>query len=378
MLFHTFVFDSDYLEAKLISLENCCLLSTKLPMKHPKVFFSRNPFFDCQCEILVIEVGGEDDLAKFRRTQKQAKTVLVAVDALSGLDTFLGLGRKCSTALVDANNTLVEIEGGEDASQASDIASGLPQFIAECGITDVVNSWECGSSLDSRVLRKTSWLVGTFVSKKVLRNEEEKASLSSIPCSSEGNSSSAFDVIFPQNTEKNNVNNDWAICCQEDRKFYGDCHRIPPTEKPANSFARTMKTLKRTSISSSAPAVTYGNDWKFEVSGLMRNPKSYSTTSTGGRSRLTKARYCRGRVSTSHLKLLYLGEDGCDVESADCATQPHASFCDGWISVTNGDHIYRAKTSARRSLYDNIKSAVKYVRREKRNSHHDRPQSHSK
>lgn len=369
MQFHTFVFDSDYLETRLISLENCCLLSTRLPMKHPRVFFSRNPSFDCQCEILAIEVSDRDGLAKFRRTQKEARTVLVAIDALSGLDAFIGLGKRCSTVLLDANNTIVEIEG-EETDQAFGAMSELPKFAMECGITDVVGPWVGGSSLDSRVLKKTSWLTRTFVSRKVFQSEEEEASLSSFPCFSQGTSSSSLDIVSPQNIEEDDVNN--GRCCpgQEggrSRAIFQQTFRVSPPGDSVNNLIKIMKNPKRLGISSSAPVALCDDRLRFRTSGFM--PSSIT------RPRLTRT---GRRMPTGHLKSLYLGEDGYNVESSDCIIQPPAGFCDGWINVANGDHIYRAKASSKRSLYSNIKNAVRYVRREKRNGHHSRPHSHFK
>lgn len=356
MQFHTFVFDSDYLEAGLISLENCCLLSTRIPMKHPRVFFSRNPSFDCQCEVLVIEVQ-EDGLANFKRTQKEAKTVIAAIDAFSALDAFLGLGKKCATVLIDSGNAVVRIEG-EDMNHRSDDVSELPSFAEECGVTDAVNPCENGSLLDSGLLRRTSWLTGALLSRK-----SERVPLTSPSCSFQCNS----NVASSQSTKEDDVDS------------FGSCLHNPTCSgiqkdsltKPLRNSVNNLKLVrntKRISISSSAPACSGPG-----VSGVVHASR-LSTSPI--RSCSTKLRSGRRKTSTGYMRLMYLGETGYDVVSSDYVLQIPA-LCNGWINIANGDYIYTAKTGSRRSLYGNIKGMVGCTRRE-RKSHHSRLHNHFK
>lgn len=154
MSFHTFIYNTDYMDTRFISLENCSLLHTKILMSHPLVFFTRIPTYDCKCDILVIELDTKEEVRCFKRSQKQAKTVLVAQDALEALDAYLGSGKEGSTFFF-YGNFISRIDGESQGKLGTEPS---PNFSRSVNSKPVANLENPGSSLDSRVLRKTTWI----------------------------------------------------------------------------------------------------------------------------------------------------------------------------------------------------------------------------
>lgn len=84
-----FTFDSDYMKSNFIALNFCSLLKTKLGMKCPKVFFTKNCDLDCECDIMVLEVENIKTSEVYRNKHKLAKIVLLTNDPLAGFDKFI-------------------------------------------------------------------------------------------------------------------------------------------------------------------------------------------------------------------------------------------------------------------------------------------------
>lgn len=159
MSFHTFIYNTDYMDTRFISLEHCSLLHTKILMSHPLVFFTRIPTYDCKCDILVIELDTKEEVRCFKRSQKLAKTILVTQDALEALDTYLGSGKEGSTFFF-YGDFISRIDG---ESQGKPGTESSPDFSRSVNSKPIANLENSGSSLDSRVLRKTTWITERII-----------------------------------------------------------------------------------------------------------------------------------------------------------------------------------------------------------------------
>lgn len=100
-----FTFDSDYLKEKILTLESCVLLSSKMHSKYPRVFFTRDLNNDKECEIMVIEVFKKESIDMARK-KKKAKTLLVTTTPLASFDYFVSSGMDCEYVVMDQERIL--------------------------------------------------------------------------------------------------------------------------------------------------------------------------------------------------------------------------------------------------------------------------------
>lgn len=114
MNFVTFLYDSDYLTKRFISLDNCCLLSTGIPMKHPKVFFTQNLSYDTSCDILVIQCVSLESFKEFKRCQMLARTVILTLEPFIALDQFINYYSK------NASKSELEVSNNSDITSYQD------------------------------------------------------------------------------------------------------------------------------------------------------------------------------------------------------------------------------------------------------------------
>lgn len=245
MSYNLYVFDSDYLNEKIIGLDNCTLLCSNIPKKTPRVFFTANLDKDCECDILVIriprvsiEAYGRGDFTPIRSL---AKVVIATNTPFVSLDTFLSLELCCSlivmsgkevlrtvnnlsglqeedTKLIDENactsgnfhsvNTITS-----ECSSVNIVASefgSVNTVTSECGsvntITTTVTS-ECGLSSDEGI-RSEDDLVNLILTKESEMTDpwsEKDKTVNPIDLSQEEDSQEITVYSYSQGTH--NVNN---------------------------------------------------------------------------------------------------------------------------------------------------------------------------
>ncbi|KAM0680636.1 hypothetical protein GINT2_001324 [Glugoides intestinalis] len=209
MKFSLYIFDSDYLKEKFIPLENCSLLSSNLPKKIPKIFFTRNLHKDFECEILVVEVLKKDFLT-CERTQRLAKTVLITSTPFTSLDIYLSLGINCS--LICMNRKTVLFSSGMQESKQKE--SDLQKFNRTFDVERSYDLRDYSNLLDIGILRQRSWLIGPIRNKSANRNclegnedsvQEHLKSDNEI-CISQGNACTLLSRYFQARSSLNYVN----------------------------------------------------------------------------------------------------------------------------------------------------------------------------
>lgn len=206
MKFSLYIFDSDYLKEKFIPLDNCSLLSSNLPKKTPKIFFTRNLHKDCECEILVVEVLKKDFLT-CERTQTLAKTVIITSTPFTSLDVYLSLGINCS--LICMNRRTVLFSSGMQYSKQEE--SDLQKFNRTFDVERSYDLREYSNLLDVGILRQRSWLTGPIKNKSANRNcsennensiQEHLKSDNEI-CISQGNTCTLLSRYFQTRSSQN-------------------------------------------------------------------------------------------------------------------------------------------------------------------------------
>lgn len=110
MSFSLYLFDSDYIGEKIIALDNCMLLCSKIPNKTPRVFFTEDLDKDCECDILVIKVPRTTSetyqRGEIKVSRKLAKVVIVTETPLASFDSFHANGLSYSFVLMRNNKVL--------------------------------------------------------------------------------------------------------------------------------------------------------------------------------------------------------------------------------------------------------------------------------
>lgn len=182
MVFLMFTFDSDHLTDKFLSMTFCSLLKTGICMSYPKVFFTEDRTFDCECDILVVKV--EENVPKdiYCKGSNKAKIVLYATDPLKGFDRFISYYIQNNKPKNEKECRLSTLEMGfnENIYFVSDeiyfLNSHMRFELVNTGVVETKSSLdsnkfnrklikrisEYGELLGCKILSSTNWITGTF------------------------------------------------------------------------------------------------------------------------------------------------------------------------------------------------------------------------
>lgn len=170
MTFHMFTFKSDYLQERILSLENCVLLTSKLTKTFPTVFFTRDINCESECEIMVVEIFKKESFDPRMRI-KNAKTIIVTTTPLASFDYFVNSGMQCSFVFMDQEKIL---EASEDLiTQTQEV--NIDSTGRKCSIATKTSLLNHTSHQNNRLLNPSDVILNTILS------QEERSLISEQP-----------------------------------------------------------------------------------------------------------------------------------------------------------------------------------------------------